>query len=101
MRREDGGEVNGSRAAARKEGDVFISRLVSKRSMQASGKKSSKYHQEKKQTGNQNMCEQVRQEIICILGVIMYFPKRGEITPAEDAGIPGAIPPPPPLALYG
>ena len=47
------------------------------------------------------MCEQVRQEITCVLGVIMYFPKRGEITPAEDAGIPGAIPSPPPLALYG
>lgn len=38
MRREDRGEVNGSRAAARKEGDVFISRLVTKRSMQVSGK---------------------------------------------------------------
>lgn len=57
--------------------------------------KISKYHQEKKQTGNQNMCEQVRQEITYVLGVIMYFPKRGEITPAEDAGISGGIPSPP------
>lgn len=56
--------------------------------------KSSRYHQEKTQTGNQNMCEQVRQEITCVLGVVMYFPERGEITTAEDAGIPGGIPSP-------
>lgn len=48
--------------------------------------KSSAYHRETKQRGNQSICEQVRQEISCVLGFFMYVPKRGEITPAEDAG---------------
>ena len=36
--REDGGEVNGNRADGRKEGDVFVTRLTAKHSMQVSGK---------------------------------------------------------------
>lgn len=97
---EEGGEVNGNRADGREEGRWCVYRLLPSAAGECQ-EKSSTYHREKKQTGNQNVCEHVRQEITWILGVIMYFPKRGEMTTAEDTGIPGGFAFPPPLALYG